>query len=125
MAAAVVKPWRVVMRQAFIQAQMIEQLSVGVMTAEPSGDFRITYLNAEARQLLETVQDAMGVQVDNLIGQSIDVIDTDTRRQRDLVADPANLPHLARGASGLGRKRSIYGSVRCNDRDGRPVPGRC
>jgi methyl-accepting chemotaxis protein len=66
------------------------------MTAEPAGDFRITYLNAEARQILETVQDALNVRADNLIGQSIDVISADARRQRDLVADPANLPHRVR-----------------------------
>ena len=48
--AASVETLRAVMRQAFIQTQMIEQLPVGVMTAEPGGDFRITYLNAEARQ---------------------------------------------------------------------------
>ena len=71
--AASVETLRAVMRQAFIQAQMIEQLPVGVMTAEPAGDFRITYLNAEARKILQTVQDVIRVPVDKLVGQTIDV----------------------------------------------------
>ena len=91
--AASVETLRAVMRQAFIQAQMIEQLPVGVMTAEPAGDFRITYLNAEARKILQTVQDVIRVPVDKLVGQTIDVFHPGSRRQRDLVADPANLPH--------------------------------
>ena len=114
--AAAVETLRAVMRQTFIQTQMIEQLPVGVMTAEPAGDFRITYLNAEARQILETVQDALGVKVDNLIGQSIDVVDTDARRQRDLVADPANLPHRAR--VGLGPETLDVRISAMYDRDG-------
>jgi methyl-accepting chemotaxis protein len=98
--AASVETLREVMRQAFIQTQMIEQLPVGVMTAELGGDFRITYLNAEARQMMETVKDAIRVPVNDLIGQSIDVFQADPQRQRDLVADPANLPHSARIALG-------------------------
>ena len=58
--AASVETLREVMRQTFIQAQMIEQLPVGVMTAEPAGDFRITYVNAEARHILQSVQDVAG-----------------------------------------------------------------
>jgi methyl-accepting chemotaxis protein len=94
--AASVETLRAVMRQTFIQSQMIEQLPVGIMTAEPSGDFRITYLNAEARKIMETVQGAFSVPIDRLVGQPIDVFDQDSRRHRDLVADPANLPHRTR-----------------------------
>jgi methyl-accepting chemotaxis protein len=93
--AASVETLRTVMRQTFIQSQMIEQLPVGVMTAEPAGDFRITYVNAEARKILETVRDAIRIPVDQLVGQGIDVFHAGARRQRDLIADPANLPHRA------------------------------
>jgi methyl-accepting chemotaxis protein len=94
--AVAVETLRAVMRQAFIQTQMIEQLPVGVMTAEASGEFRITYLNTEARQIFDTVKDSISVGVDELVGQTIDVFHADSRRQRDLVANPANLPHRAR-----------------------------
>lgn len=95
-----VETLREVMRQTFIQTQMMEQLPVGVMTAEPAGDFRITYLNAEARHILGGVQDAIDVPVDGLVGQTIDVFHLDGRRQSELAADPANLPHRTRVALG-------------------------
>lgn len=94
--AASVETLRGVMRETFIQSQMIEQLPVGVMTAEPSGDFRITYLNKEARAILETVKGHLAVPLDRLVGQSIDVFHRNARRQRDLVSNPANLPHQMR-----------------------------
>ncbi|HBK09431.1 MAG TPA: hypothetical protein DDZ81_26810 [Acetobacteraceae bacterium] len=87
---------REVMRQTFIQAQMIEQLPVGVMTAEAVGECRITYVNAEATQILRLVQDRLTVTVDDLVGQPIDVFHPEAHLQRDLIADPANLPHRTR-----------------------------
>ena len=94
--AGSVETLRGVMRQTFIQAQMIEQLPVGVMTAEAGNDFRISYLNPEARIILESVQTALPVAVADLVGQPIDLFHPGSTRQRDLVADPRNLPHSAR-----------------------------
>jgi methyl-accepting chemotaxis protein len=94
--AASVETLRGVMRQTFLQSQMIEQLPVGVMTAEPRGDVRITYVNAEAKRILGLVSDRIGVAADGLVGQSIDVLHSDASRQRQLIGDPANLPHRER-----------------------------
>ena len=94
--AASVETLRGVMRQTFIQAQMIEQLPVGVMTGEAMGDFRITYLNAEARRMLELAQASLPVPVADLIGQPIDVILPNGQNHRGLMRDPANLPHQTR-----------------------------
>ncbi|MDR3530102.1 MAG: methyl-accepting chemotaxis protein [Rhodopila sp.] len=115
--AASVETLRGVMSQTFIQAQMIEQLPAGVMTAEPAGDFRITYLNAEAKRILEFVQDVLPVPVDSLVGQSIDAFHPDSRRQRALVADPANLPHQVRMT--LGAETIDLRISAMHDRDGR------
>ena len=106
-----VETLRTVMRQTFLQAQMIEQLPVGIMTAEPAGDFRITYLNAEARHILQTIQDAIKAPVADLIGQGIDVLG-----QRNLVADPGKFPLRTRitlGAETLDLRVSAI-----HDRDG-------
>lgn len=94
--AVSIETLREVMRKTFIQSQMIEQLPVGVMTAESDGDFRITYLNAETRQILDTVNDHLAVSSDALVGQSIDVFHRNPQHQRALVADPANLPRQLR-----------------------------
>ena len=94
--AGSVETLRTVMRQSFIQNQMIEQLPVGIMTAEPAGDCRITYVNAEARTIMDTVADAISVPASELLGQPIDVFHPDARLQRGLLVDPANLPFAAR-----------------------------
>jgi methyl-accepting chemotaxis protein len=98
--AASIETLRAVMRQTFIQAQMIEQLPVGVMTTEPGGDFRVTYLNAEARHILETVRQSLAIPVEKIVGQPIDAAHAVFQQHRALIADPANLPHRARFALG-------------------------
>ena len=50
--AAALDVLRHAVQRAFLQGQMIEQLPIGVMTAEAAGDGRITYANAASRQLL-------------------------------------------------------------------------
>jgi methyl-accepting chemotaxis protein len=114
--AASVETLRAVMRQAFIQTQIIEQLPVGAMTAEPSGDCRITYLNAEARRLMEAAKDGIRIPIDEMIGQSLDMFHPDLPRPRELVADPANLPHQARITLGT-ETLDLRVSAMC-DRDG-------
>jgi methyl-accepting chemotaxis protein len=114
--AASVETLRAVMRQTFLQAQMIEQLPVGVMTAEPTGDCRITYLNAEAKHILTAVQDKLSVSVDQLLGQGIDFLDPASRGQRDLVTDPTNLPHRTRMT--LGSETLDLRISAIHDRDG-------
>jgi methyl-accepting chemotaxis protein len=99
--AASVETLRGVMRQTFLQSQMIEQLPVGVMTAEATGDFRITYVNAEAKRILGLASGRTGVSPDALVGQSVDVFHPNARHQRDLMADPAKLPHRASIALGV------------------------
>jgi methyl-accepting chemotaxis protein len=98
--AASVETLRGVMRQTFLQSQMIEQLPVGVMTAEPAGDFRITYVNAEAKRILGLVGDQMGARVDALVGQSIDLLPAGAKPRHELMGNPANLPHRAQIALG-------------------------
>jgi methyl-accepting chemotaxis protein len=93
--AASVATLRGVMRQTFLQSQMIEQLPVGVMTAEPKGDFRITYVNAEAKRILGLTGDRLKLSPNALVGQSVDVVHPQSQRQRELMRDPANLPHRA------------------------------
>ena len=93
--AASVETLRGVMRQAFLQTQMIEQLPIGVMTAEPEGDFRITYVNAEANRILALVRDRLQLSPNGLVGQSATVFDPQSTGRRDLMGNPANLPHRA------------------------------
>ncbi|MDE2198146.1 MAG: hypothetical protein KGJ41_03915 [Rhodospirillales bacterium] len=94
--AAALEILRQAVQRAFVQGQMIEQMPLGVMTAEASGDFRISYVNAQTRKLLAPIAAALPVAVEDLVGHSIDMFHAAPERQRALLSDPARLPHRAR-----------------------------
>jgi methyl-accepting chemotaxis protein len=82
--------------KAFAQGQMIDQLPMAVMVADPRDGFRITYMNGETRRVLGTVEHLLPAKVDTLVGQSIDIFHRNPAHQHRLLGDPANLPHRAR-----------------------------
>jgi methyl-accepting chemotaxis protein len=98
--AAAVETLRGVMQHTFVQSQMIEQIPVGVMTAEATGAFRITYVNPETVRMMELIKDHLPVGPDQLQGQAIEIFKTALGQQNALVIDPANLPHRARITAG-------------------------
>jgi methyl-accepting chemotaxis protein len=81
---------------AFAQQQMLEQLPIAVMTADPRDGFRIGTMNPAARALLGQVAHLLPCPVEDLPGQSIDVLHRHPERQRELLSDPSRLPHKAR-----------------------------
>jgi methyl-accepting chemotaxis protein len=90
--AEAVEKLRGVMRKAFVQSQMIEQIPIGVMTAEPDGDHKVNFLNAEAARLLELVQVHLEVAANQVLGTSLDRLLTRTGAQLAFGSDPAQLP---------------------------------
>lgn len=82
--------------RAFAQGQMLEQLPTAVMNADPRDGFRITYMNAETRKLLDRIKDHLPMPPDQLMGQSIDVFHAAPDHQARLLSDPSRLPHTAR-----------------------------
>jgi methyl-accepting chemotaxis protein len=114
--AVAIEQLRGVMQRTFLLSQMIEQMPVGVMTAEPAGDFRITYVNAEARRLLGLVQHILPVPVDRLVGQPMDIFHTDPKRQRAVMADPGEMPRRVRMK--LGGEAIDLGIFATRDRNG-------
>ena len=82
--------------RAFAQGQMLEQLPTAVMNADPRDGFRITYMNAETRKLLDRIKDHLPMPPDQLMGQSIDVFHAMPDHQARLLSDPSRLPHTAR-----------------------------
>jgi methyl-accepting chemotaxis protein len=81
---------------AFAQGQMLEQMSVGVMSADPNDDFRITYMNPHGVELARGIEHAMSVKADELVGSSISGFHRDLEQQRGLFSDPNRLPHRMR-----------------------------
>ena len=75
-------------------AQMVEELPINVMTCDPE-DVTIDYLNKASIDTLKTIEHALPVKADDMLGQCIDIFHKNPEMQRRLLADPSNLPHTA------------------------------
>jgi methyl-accepting chemotaxis protein len=83
-------------QRAFAQQQMLEQMPTAVMTADPQDDFRVSYMNPTTRSLLGTIEHLLPCKVEELEGQSIDIMHRRPEHQRAILSDPSRLPHKAR-----------------------------
>jgi methyl-accepting chemotaxis protein len=95
--AKAVERLRGVVGEAFAQRQMLEQMPLGVMMADPKDEFRITYVNASMKEILtDKIPEMLPVPVDQVMTQSLDIFHSEPARQRELLSNPDNLPHRAR-----------------------------
>ena len=77
-------------RRAFGQGQMLEQMGIGVMLADPRADFAITYLNPECERLMRLVRP------EPLAGTRLEALAPELVGLRAVLAEPGRLPHEAR-----------------------------
>ena len=82
--------------KAFAQQQMLEQMPLGVMMADPKDEFRIRYMNPESSRLMGLIESALPMKADEVLGQSLDIFHANPERQREIMADGSRLPHRAR-----------------------------
>ena len=94
--AEAVEGLRATVGEAFRRGQVIEQMPIGVVIADPHDAFRITYANAFSVDLVRSLEAHMPVKAEALMGQSIDVFHKEPGRLRAILAEPADLPHKAR-----------------------------
>jgi len=73
---------------------MMENAPINVLFADIES-FEITYINPASIKTLKTIEQYLPVQVDQLMGQCIDVFHKNPAHQRKILADPNNLPHRA------------------------------
>ena len=73
--------------------QLVENASVRVIVADL--DLKITYMNAASIETLKELQHLLPCDVDEIIGQRIDIFHKNPQYQRKLLANPRNLPHTA------------------------------
>ena len=59
-------------------------------------DFTISYINPSSMEMLWNIADVLPVAPDKLLGKSIDIFHKNPEHQRQLLSNPANLPHSAR-----------------------------
>lgn len=74
-------------------AGLVENNPVNMMYADK--DLNLVYVNPTGKEVLRGVEGIIGMKVDEMIGQSIDVFHQNPAHARNILADPRNLPHRA------------------------------
>jgi methyl-accepting chemotaxis protein len=74
---------------------MMDCMPINVMVADPE-TLNITYVNKTSIETLRPLEHLLPVKADELLGSCIDIFHKNPSHQRQLLADPANLPHKAR-----------------------------
>ncbi len=82
--------------EAAVRIQMIDQILVNVMYVDIKNDFLITYANQESMKTLRAVEHLLPVKADEIVGKSFDIFHKNPHHQRNLLANPNNLPHFAK-----------------------------
>ncbi|WP_306150598.1 MULTISPECIES: methyl-accepting chemotaxis protein [unclassified Roseibium] len=100
------KDLRETVTKSFTQAQMIDQIPMPIMMADPNDGFKINYMNPTMTGLAEKISDHLDVPVSELLGTSIDTFHKDPSHQRRILENPENLPFKARIPFG-GRRFSL------------------
>jgi methyl-accepting chemotaxis protein len=73
--------------------QMVENAPVNMMCADVN--LKILYMNPHAVKTLKRLEAYLPMQVDHMLGQSIDMFHKQPEHQRRILADPRNLPRRA------------------------------
>lgn len=81
--------------------QMVDEMPINVMMLNLE-DFTISYANKTSIETLRSLEHLLPCKVDDLVGQCFDIFHKNPKHQRDLVADPKNLP--IRGKIALGEE---------------------
>ncbi|MGE3617825.1 MAG: methyl-accepting chemotaxis protein [Gemmatimonadales bacterium] len=80
-------------KRAAMAMTMLENAPINVMMADR--DLKIQYMNPASSKTLTTLEGYLPVKVKDMIGQSIDIFHKNPAHQRQMLADPRNLPHTA------------------------------
>lgn len=74
---------------------MVDQMPINVMMCDKD-TLEITYVNKTSVDTLSGLEDLLPCKADELMGQCIDIFHKHPEHQRQLLADPSNLPHNAK-----------------------------
>ncbi len=73
---------------------MVDNMPINVMMANPD-DFTISYVNKTSIDTLSPLNDLLPCRAEDLLGQCLDIFHKHPEHQRNILGDPANLPHVA------------------------------
>jgi methyl-accepting chemotaxis protein len=76
--------------------QMVDQMPINVMMADPNDNFKLTYMNKTSLNTLRQIEKLLPIKADQVLGSSIDIFHKNPAHQRRILSDPRNLPHKAK-----------------------------
>ncbi|MFM2043807.1 MAG: hypothetical protein RLY86_2383 [Pseudomonadota bacterium] len=82
--------------ESFRLKQMVDDMPINVMLADPNDGFRITYVNRMTQETMRRIEHLVPVKADAMIGQSVDIFHKNPAHQHRILKDPANLPWKAK-----------------------------
>ena len=82
--------------EAYTKAQMVDQVQLAMLVADPKDDFKITFANNAALTALKDVEYLLPFKADDIVGQSIDFFHETPADQRKLLKHAENLPWTGR-----------------------------
>lgn len=94
---------------------MVEEMPINVMTCSLD-DFTIDYANKATLATLKSIEHALPIKAEDLIGSTIDVFHKNPSHQHCMLRDPSNLPHNAQIEIGGERLNLLVSAIR--DADG-------
>ncbi len=108
-------------REAFQLSEMTRQLPVNVLVADARDNFKISYVNDKAKELITDLHGKGLLPIDpaRVIGTSFDAFHKHPEHQRKLLSNPANLPFQTKIR--LGNDQADLKVSALRDRDGNYV----
>jgi methyl-accepting chemotaxis protein len=108
-------------REAFQLGEMTRQLPVNLLVADARNEFKISYANDKAKELIKDLHGKGLLPIDpaRIIGTSFDAFHKHPEHQRKLLSNPANLPYQTKIRLGEDQADLKVSAVR--DRDGNYV----
>jgi len=82
--------------EAFRLKQMVDDMPLAVLMADPKDDLKITYANRMTVETLRSIEHLLPVKADQIIGQSVDIFHKNPTHQRRILSDARNLPWKAK-----------------------------
>ena len=75
------------------KSAIVENVPINIILANTDGI--IVYMNPASDRTLRSIESALPIRVDDIVGSSYDVFHANAAHQRKILADPRNLPHSA------------------------------
>ncbi len=92
--ATLMLSWTIVTQRERL-ARMVDNMPINVMMADPE-TLEITYINETSVKTLTPLEHLLPIKATELLGTCIDIFHKNPAHQRQILNDPANLPHKAK-----------------------------